>query len=142
MWQRYTRPAAMRSGNIQTRIVLVSWGCKFDFPIAPRSEAAARCVKGCLPQCRAAITLVPLSLQAARFTNQSGGEGCRLPKATQGTPTAGGAAVGPAGMQQGGEELPGTPQTPAIPPAVNFPLPPLPDLNHLLLLRPRLLQGF
>ena len=100
----------MPSGNIQTRIVPVLWGCKFAFLIAPTSEAAARHVKGWLPEFRAAVKSVPLSLQTMWFTNQSGGEERRLPKATQGTPTAGGAGTGglpcPAGGPPGrsGEE--------------------------------------
>lgn len=52
-------------------------------------------MKGCLPEFRAAVRLVPLSLQAVGLMEW--GEGWELPKATQGTLTAGGAAVGPAG---------------------------------------------
>lgn len=99
-------------------------------------------MKGWLSEFRAAFKFVPLSLEAMLFTNQGSGEGGRLLKATQGTPTAGGAAVGPGGTQRGGEEHPGALQGPATPPAVNFLLPPPPDLKHLLLPCKCLLQMF
>lgn len=71
-------------------------------------------MKGCLPQFRAVVRLVPLLLQAVGLTHRSGREGWRLPKAAQGTPVAGGAAVGPAGMQRGEEGLPRALQGPAV----------------------------
>lgn len=68
-------------------------------------------MKGCLPQFRAVVRLVPLSLQAVGLTHWSGREGWRLPKAAQGTPVAGGAAVE---MQRGEEGFPRALQGPAV----------------------------
>lgn len=105
VWQCSNRLAAILSSNIQTAIVLVSWGCKSEFPIASKSGAAARHVKGCLCEFRAAVKLVPVSLQAVGLTERDGG--CLKPLKA---PLWLGAAMDPAGIQQGKEGLPSSGQ--------------------------------